>query len=254
VRCKLLERKMKFNICYLILLILFSFALGSESLKENREKNKISVSLGYNFLRGSGGIESKEISLDYSLNGNLKVGTTLQYVDRVFYFNNVEYPLCPSISCTRTSSLKPLTGKVFINYFPFSGAFHLVAAIGKLPDYSKKTIVSGQSPLSLEEPDYDRVYDQAITYTVDTAHNYYANYGFGWRWDLINGLLFGFDFGLAKEINRRRDIYIYADSRGLIDNRNIPTQRDILFYQAITRSYGTDKGYGSINIYAGISF
>ena len=75
-----------------------------------------------------------------------------------------------------------------------------------------------------------------------------------WGWDLINGLLFGFDFGLAKEINRRRDIYIYADSRGLIDNRNIPTQRDILFYQAITRSYGTDKGYGSINIYAGISF
>ena len=56
VRCNLLERKMKFNICYLILLILFSFALGSESLKENREKNKISVSLGYNFLRGSGAV------------------------------------------------------------------------------------------------------------------------------------------------------------------------------------------------------
>ena len=248
---------MKLNKCGFLLFLLLSFSLNSQTLKDNREKRKISISLGYNLFGGVGFFGAKVASLDYGITGNWKVGATIQYVDTIRFFNSVQTQLtCMSFApCQEYTEFSPWTGKIFTNYFPFSGAFYLLAAVGKLPDFSKQTIFYGDALYSLEERNYEnKVYDQAITYTISTAHNYYFNYGFGWRWDLDIGLLFGFDFGFAKEINRKRDIYFYADTRGLVDSSRIPTVRDIIFYQAFTSHSGADKGYGSINIYAGISF
>lgn len=242
--------------CLLILLSLFIFTLESQTLKENREKRKLSVSLGYNFLMGAGRIGAKAISLDYSITGNLKLGVTALYVDKTSFFNSVFTPISciPFAPCMNYMNIRPWTGKIYINYFPFSGAFYLSAAIGRLPDFTRKTIFYGDAIYSLDNSSVDRVYDQAITYTVSTANNYYINGSFGWRWDLDFGLLFGFDFGIAKEINKKRDVYVYSNSRGLIDRSRIPSLRDIVFYQAFTRPYNTDRNFVCINIYAGIAF
>lgn len=244
---------MKYFYIFLILLSLFTFAIESQTLKENREKRKLSVSLGYNFLGGTGSIGMKVVSLDYSVTGNFKLGATVQYVDRIFSFNSVGTPLSCTGSCIEYSRISPLTGKVYASYFPFSGTFYLFAGIGRLPDFRRQTTFYGYTAFSLDNST-NTVYDQSISYTVDTAKNYYANGGFGWRWNLDFGLIFGFDFGYAKEMNKKRDIYFYSDSRGLIERSRIPSLRDIVFYQALTRAYGPDTPYASLNIYAGTAF
>jgi hypothetical protein len=247
---------MKSRYYILILLSLFTFTLESQTLKENREKRKLSVSLGYNFLTGVGVNGSKAISLDYSITGNFKLGATIQYMDRARFLNNhLTTPLsCYSLTCNEYQKLYPWTGKVYMNYFPFSGSFYLVAAIGKLPDISIETIYTFNpndiNLLILSKP------RPAVSNTITTTNNYYANLGFGWRWDFDNGLLFGFDFGLAKEINRKRNLYFYGDARGLVEPNRAPGLNDILFLQNFTynSSPASNLAYASINLYAGIAF
>jgi hypothetical protein len=247
---------MKFISFFLILLSLFTFAIESQTLKENREKRKLSVSLGYNFLTGDGVNGSKAISLDYSITGNFKLGAAIQYVDRSRFLNaRLVTPLaCYPLTCSEYQKLNPWTGKVYVNYFPFSGSFYLVAAIGKLPDTSIETVYTFNpndiNSLILSKP------RPAVSNTITTNNNYYANLGFGWRWDFDNGLLLGFDFGLAKEINKKRNLYFYGDARGLVEPNRAPGLNDILYLQSFTynSSLASNLVSGSLNIYAGISF
>lgn len=241
---------------YLTLLSIFSFTLESQSLKENREKRKLSVSLGYNILASVVLNGAKTISLDYSITGNFKLGAAIQYVDRSRYSNaRLVTPLdCNPLTCNEYQKLNPWTGKVYVNYFPFSGSFYLVAAIGKLPDTSIETIYTFNpndiNSLILSKP------KPAVSNTITTTNNYYANIGFGWRWDFDNGLLFGFDFGLAREINKKRNLYFYGDARGLVEPNRAPGLNDILYLQSFTynSSLASNLVSGSLNIYAGISY
>ncbi|HMV43864.1 MAG TPA: hypothetical protein PKD50_15100, partial [Leptospiraceae bacterium] len=82
----------------------------------------------------------------------------------------------------------------------------------------------------------------------------YANFSFGWRWDFDFGLLFGFDLGIAKELNPHRNFYVFSDEPGLIDKSRIPSLRDLAYYQMVSYPTGIHQSFLSFNIFSGISF
>ncbi|HMV44977.1 MAG TPA: hypothetical protein PK079_13645 [Leptospiraceae bacterium] len=66
-------------------------------------------------------ISAKDISIDYNITGNVKIGLTILAVDKTYEFNQIISHLRCNVfsSCIDYTKMNPWTGKLYTMYFHF---------------------------------------------------------------------------------------------------------------------------------------